>query len=224
MANQAAIWVMTTRATEVLVDATSHVVEGEIAGLAALNGVQIRPDAPDWARHERRRSRSGDSTAVALRSRAQRRPAVENTHNSAGGVITPVTELRKIRDVARAHGLPVDLDGARLWNAAVETGTSLAEFAACADTVMVAFSKGLGAPIGGAVVGPSAIMERLWTARKLFGGAMRRSGILAAGALYAIDHHMDRLAGDHRHARLMAGKAASTVLVGPRSSGQTRTS
>src|SRR5206468_12617874 len=107
---------------------------------------------------------------------------VENTHNTAGGRITPLTELRAIQAVAAERGLPVHMDGARLWNASVASGISLAEFADCADTVMVAFSKGLGAPVGAALAGSRAAMEKAWTARKLFGGAMRQSGILAAAA------------------------------------------
>ena len=222
MADQAAIWVMTTRATEVLVDAASHIVEGEIADLAALNGVQIRPD-----RVRQDSSQSADDLERAIRPPSRYDPAlsavgVENTHNSAGGVITPVAELRKIRDVARAHGLPVHLDGARLWNAAVGSGASLADFAACADTVMVAFSKDSARPSEPPWLVRARSWNALWTARKLFGGAMRQSGILAAGALYAIEHHMDRLAENHRHARLWL--TASTVLAGPKSYAQTRTS
>src|SRR5262249_23168106 len=129
---------------------------------------------------------------------------VENTHNGAGGKIVDVRELRAIRQAAAEHGLPVHMDGARLWNASVASGIALAEIAEHADTVMVAFSKGLGAPVGAALAGARAAMKKAWTARKLFGGAMRQSGILAAGALHAIDHHLDRLAEDHEHARRLA--------------------
>ena len=107
------------------------------------------------------------------------------------------------------------MDGARLWNASIATGMSLADVAE-ADTVMVAFSKGLGAPIGAAVAGPKDVMEEVWTARKLFGGALRQSGILAAAALYALDHHMERLAEDHANAQLLAraldGAGGCTVV------------
>src|SRR5690348_8699958 len=96
------------------------------------------------------------------------------------------------------------MDGARLWNASVATGVPLADFASLADTVMVAFSKGLGAPIGAALAGTREQMEIAWTARKLFGGAMRQSGILGAAVLYALDHHMDRLADDHANAKTIA--------------------
>ena len=111
---------------------------------------------------------------------------------------------KAIQKVAAKRKLPVHMDGARLWNASVASGTSLADFASCADTVMVAFSKGLGAPVGAALAGTKAAMERAWTARKMFGGAMRQSGIVAAAALYGLDHHYDRLAEDHANAKALA--------------------
>src|SRR4030095_14430994 len=113
-------------------------------------------------------------------------------------------ELRALRMVAAEHGLPTHMDGARLWNASVATGLPLSEIAEHADTVMVAFSKGLGAPVGAALAGSRKAIEDAWTAQKLFGGGMRQSGMLAAGALYGIEHHFDRLADDHANARLLA--------------------
>jgi threonine aldolase len=119
---------------------------------------------------------------------------------------------------AAEQGLPVHLDGARLWNASVATGISLAEISEHADTVMVAFSKGLGAPIGAAVAGTRTHIERAWTARKLFGGAMRQSGIVAAAALYGVEHHIGRLEEDHDNARAIAriiGEAGGASVVAP---------
>jgi threonine aldolase len=113
-----------------------------------------------------------------------------------------------MRDVAARHGLPAHLDGARLWNASVATGTPLDQFAACADTVMVSFSKGLGAPVGAALAGPRDLMAEGWIVRKRLGGGMRQSGILAAAALYGLEHHLSRLAEDHAHARLLAARVA----------------
>jgi threonine aldolase len=203
MANQAAIWLFAGRGTEVMLDVNAHIVEGEIAGVAALSGAQVLPvHASDGVM-------SAEDLRGAMRPISRYSPApslvcVENTHNTAGGRIIPLTELRAIRAVAAERGLPVHMDGARLWNASVASGTSLAEFAECADTVMVAFSKGLGAPVGAALAGTRAAMDRAWTARKLFGGAMRQSGILAAAALHALDHHLDRLATDHENARTLA--------------------
>jgi threonine aldolase len=141
---------------------------------------------------------------------------VENTHNGAGGKVTPLAELRALRDVARAHDLPVHMDGARLWTASAATGTSLADFASCADTVMLSFSKGLGCPVGAILVGDRATMTRAHPVRKRLGGGMRQSGILAAAALYALDAHLGRLSEDHAHAKLIAdavdGAAGARVV------------
>ena len=203
MANQAGVWIHAPRATEVLADVDAHIVHSEIAGVAALSGAQILAVIPTGL------VMNADDLRRSFRARSRYYPApslvcVENTHNGAGGKLTDLSELRAIREVATEHGVPVHLDGARLWNASVATGISLAELAEPADTVMVAFSKGLGAPVGAALAGTREAMERAWTARKLFGGAMRQSGILAAAALHGIEHHLSRLAEDHENARLIA--------------------
>jgi threonine aldolase len=203
MANQAGIWLHADRGTEVLLDVDAHIVHSEIAATAVLSSAQVLPVVPKGL------VMTADDLRATLRPKSKYFPAaslvcVENTHNGAGGVVTRIPELRAIRDVASEAGLPVHMDGARLWNASIATGESLADIAAEAETVMVAFSKGLGAPIGAALAGTHEQMERAWTARKLFGGAMRQSGILAAAVLYALDYHMDRLADDHANARLLA--------------------
>lgn len=125
---------------------------------------------------------------------------LENTHNSAGGLVTPVAGMRAMADVARAHGCAVHLDGARLWNAAAATGNALSDFTACADSVMVSFSKGLGAPAGAVLAFSEPLYERAVEARRRFGGGMRQSGVLAAAALYGLDHHLARLGEDHEKA------------------------
>jgi len=204
MANQAGVWVFAKPATELVLDSNAHIIDWEVAGAAALSGAQVRPvrasglvmDAEDLRRGIRPPSRYYPAPSLVC---------VENTHNGAGGKITSAEGLRAIQSVAREHGLPVHMDGARLWNASVASGTPLHEFAGAVDTVMVAFSKGLGAPIGAALAGSRDAMERAWTARKLFGGAMRQSGILAAAALYGIENNIERLAEDHENARLLAG-------------------
>ena len=203
MGNQAAIWALSTPATEVLLDADAHIIHWELAGAASLSGVQILPIRATGDVF------SADDLRATIREPSRYYPApslvcVENTHNGAGGRITSHDALVEIQKVARQHKLPVHMDGARLWNASVASGTSLADFASCADTVMVAFSKGLGAPIGAAVAGDRDVMETVWTARKLFGGALRQSGMLAAAALHSLDHHLARLADDHANARLLA--------------------
>lgn len=203
MANQTGVWVNTRPGTEILLDAGAHIMHYEAGGAAALSGVQVRP------------VQGAGPMMDAASLRAAIRPAspyslspsavcLENTNNGAGGMVTPLAAMRAMRDVAREHGLRVHLDGARLWNAHIATGTPLADFAECADTVMVSFSKGLGAPVGAALAGTAAVMQQAWLVRKRFGGAMRQSGILAAAVLYALDRNLERLADDHARARRFA--------------------
>ncbi len=215
MANQAGVWVHAGRGTEVLLDADAHIVHSEIAATAVLSGAQVLPVVPSGL------VMNADDLRRTFRPRSRYFPApslvcVENTHNGAGGVVSSLDDLKAIRAAAAEQGLPVHMDGARLWNASAASGTSLADFAAQADTVMVAFSKGLGAPVGAALAGTREAIERAWTARKLFGGAMRQSGILAAAVLYALDHQLDRLADDHANARAIArlvdGAGGATVV------------
>ena len=204
MANQAAIWLLAERGTEILLDEGAHIVHYEVAGAAAVCGVQVRTV----------RGASGVIDAASLRS-TMRVPSphvpraslvcIENTHNGAGGRVTPLAALRELYEAAREHGLPVHLDGARLWNAATATGTSLAELASVADTVMVSFSKGLGAPVGAALAGSASAMKHAWEVRKRFGGGMRQSGILAAAALHGLERHLPRMGDDHARARELAG-------------------
>lgn len=203
MANQTAIWVLAERGTEVYADAGAHVVHYEMAAAAALSGVQLRLVPP-----------SGDVMVAEdlepmLRPPSKHAPrasllCLENTHNGAGGRVTPLRALRELQQVAAARGMPVHLDGARLWNASAALGEPLDALANCADTVMVSFSKGLGAPVGAALAGTAATIGAAHTVRKRLGGGMRQSGILAAGALYGLDHHLGRLTEDHEHARLFA--------------------
>lgn len=211
MANQTALWLLGERGTEVFVHDDSHIVNWELAGTAGLVGLQPRVV-------------SGAPVLEPEALRAMLRPAsphapraslvcAENTHNGAGGMVSSLEKLRAIRAVADAAGLAMHLDGARLWNAHVATGTSLADFAACAETVMVSFSKGLGAPVGAVLVGGEQAMARAWEVRKRFGGGMRQSGILAAAALYGLEHNLPRLGDDHRRAKaLAAGLAANPEL------------
>ena len=207
MANQAAVWILVPRATEVFADVDAHIVHSEIAGVAALAGAQVLAVVPTG------RVMSPDDVRKSFRPRSRYYPApglvcVENTHNGAGGFIVPQADVCEIAAIAREHGVPLHLDGARLWNAHVASGVSLPELAAPADTVMVDLSKGLGAPIGAMLAGTREAMERAWTARKLFGGAMRQSGVLSAAAIYALDHQYDRLADDHANAKQLAASLA----------------
>ena len=219
MANQTAIWVHSSPGTEVLLDANAHIIHWEMAGAAALAGVQIRPVPPG----EGRLVASARDVERALRPASPHAPVatlvcVENTHNGAGGRITPFAELAAIRAVADANRLPMHMDGARLWNAHVATGTPLADLGAVAHTVMLSFSKGLGCPVGAILVGDGAIIQRAHMVRKRLGGGMRQSGILAAAALHALDAHLDRLRDDHVHAARLAdalGSAPGAQVVPP---------
>jgi threonine aldolase len=203
MANQAALWLLGRRGTEVLLDANAHILHWEVAGAAALCGLQPRPVPSDGA------VMRATDLARAVRPASPHAPSaslvcVENTHNGAGGKVTRVEELAEIHEAAERIGLPVHMDGARLWNASAATGTPMHEFGACATTVMVSFSKGLGAPVGAVLAGSAGAMADAWATRKRFGGGMRQSGILAAAALHALEHHRARLGDDHEHARMFA--------------------
>lgn len=207
MANEAAIALIAPRGTEVVVEATSHFMDWELGAPAALSGVQLRPVAtPD-----------GIMTAELV-EQAIRPPGpfairtslicIENTHNAAGGRILPLETSRAIHVVARRHGIPLYLDGSRLWSAAVATGCPEIAFAELADLVMVGLSKGLGCPVGSVLAGSADAMAEARRIRRRFGGAMRQAGLLAAAGLYALDHHRDRLADDHRRAAELARLAA----------------
>jgi threonine aldolase len=211
MANQTAIWVHTTPGTEVLLDANAHIIHWEMAGAAALSGVQVRPVMPG----EGRLVASARDLENALRPPSPHAPTatlvcVENTHNGAGGKVTPLAELESIRAVADANRLPVHMDGARLWNAHVATRTPLDALGRVAHTVMLSFSKGLGCPVGAMLVGDADLIRRAHVVRKRLGGGMRQSGILAAAALHAIDAHLTRLTEDHANARLLADAIEQT--------------
>ena len=205
-ANQTAILLHAAPGTEVICEAGAHIYHYEMGAASAWAGAQLRlvpsPDGILTAQlvrdHIRPKSPHLPRTTLV---------AMENTHNSAGGVVWPLETMREIRHVAGEGGLPVHLDGARLWNASAASGVPLADYAACADTVMVSFSKGLGCPIGSALAGSRAAIDRAWTFRKRLGGGMRQVGILAAAALHALDHHLDRLGADHRRARRLAALA-----------------
>lgn len=207
MANQAALWLLGERGTEVFLHDDSHIVNWELAGTAGLMGLQPRlvsgaPVMEAELLRERLRPASPHAPRASL-------VCAENTHNGAGGMVTPLAKLQAIRAVADEAGLPLHLDGARLWNASVATGTSLAAFAACAETVMLSFSKGLGAPVGAILVGSERAMAKAWETRKRFGGGMRQSGILAAAALHGVEHHLPRLHEDHRRAKTFAAGIAA---------------
>jgi threonine aldolase len=215
MANETAIVVHGRPGTEAVVEASCHLIDWEEAAAAAWAGMQLRPVATEDG------ILTAEHVAGAIRPRANPyQPdtsliCVENTHNAAGGKILPLDTLQGIRAVADEHDLPIHMDGARLWHACAATGVSPARYAGLADTVMVTLSKGLGCPVGSLLVGPGHLMDRAWRVRRRMGGSMRQSGLLAAAGLYALDHHLERLADDHRRAKLLADRAAEIDGIEP---------
>jgi threonine aldolase len=213
-ANQSGIWFDTRPGTELLVEADAHLVHYEIAAVAGLSGVQVRTVAtPD-----------GLLTAALARA-AVRAPsphvprlsavAIENTHNAAGGKVMPVAVADGLGALARELGVPLHLDGARLWNAAAALDVQPARLAEPATTVMVSFSKGLGCPVGSCLAFPAGHRADVWEIRKRLGGGMRQSGILAAACLHALDVNLGRIAEDHANARRLAAALEGHPAVRP---------
>ena len=203
MGNQIAARLHTHPGEEVLVEASCHMYDWELAGLAALCGVQAR------ALPSVRGALDPDQVRATLRPAGGFRPrcgllVVENTHNFHGGAVVPIERLRALHAIAKEKGASVHMDGARLWNAAVATGVPLPAYGAVADSLMVCLSKGLGAPVGSMLVGDAAFVARAREARKLLGGGMRQVGVLAAPGLVALRTMRARLVDDHRRARVLA--------------------
>jgi threonine aldolase len=188
---------------EVILHRTSHPIIAEAGGPAAFAGAMMQPlDTP-------RGMFSGDDVRGALRypdrySPRSRLVSVEQTTNMAGGRVWPLEQLRGVVSVAQDAGLKLHMDGARLMNAVVASGVPAADFADGFDTVWLDFTKGLGAPLGACLAGSAELMEEAWRYKQMLGGALRQAGIVAAGALYALDHHVERLADDHENARTLA--------------------
>ena len=203
MSNQIAVRLHCAPGTELYCDHTSHVILWEGGGPATLSGVTVRPIVGDFgkiSRHQLEELHRPDD----IHSPVGRLVWLENTHNRGGGSIHSLEEVRSITAWAREHNLRTHLDGARLWNAIVATGVPGPRWAAEFDSVSVCFSKGLGAPVGSALLGSSSFIKEARRIRKLFGGAMRQAGFLAAACSFAMKHHIARLADDHASAKLIA--------------------
>jgi threonine aldolase len=213
-ANQTAIALHTTPGTELVLDAQAHLIHFEMAGLAALSGVQIRPvtTTDGLLTPELLRAALRASSPYVPRISAV---AIENTHNAAGGKILTAAATQALAAVAREAGLPLHLDGARLWNAAVALGIPPATLTAGTATVMVSLSKGLGCPVGSCLALPRALRPAAWAIRKRLGGGMRQSGVLAAAGLYALEHHWPRLADDHAAARRLCERLSASDVLRP---------
>ncbi|MGA2925932.1 MAG: threonine aldolase family protein [Solirubrobacteraceae bacterium] len=204
---------------EVLLDHTAHPVNSEAGGPARLSGAMIR--TLDGARGVF----TADELEAALRPAGNRYTprsrlvCVEQTSNYGGGTIWPRQTIDDVIAVARRHGLRTHLDGARLMNAVVAAGVGPGDYARGFDTAWLDFTKGLGAPVGAVLAGSAELIAEAWRFKQMLGGAMRQSGILAAGCLYALEHHVERLAEDHEHARVLAEGLASVpgVTIDPAS-------
>ncbi|MDE3019412.1 MAG: low-specificity L-threonine aldolase, partial [Nitrospirota bacterium] len=203
MANQLSIRVHTQPGDEVIVDSRAHIVKYEHGAAAALAGVQLH-----WVTGQRGILDPAQVKA-AIRPNDPYNPrtrliCLENTHNSGGGSVYPLETIRRIRDIAVAHGIPMHLDGARLFNAVVASGVPAADYARHFETVSFCLSKGLGAPVGSIIASDAGTVVKLRPLRRMYGGGMRQAGILAAAGLYALEHNIARLKEDHAHAKVLA--------------------
>ncbi len=215
MTNQIGVFVGTRRGDEVLLHEDSHIFNYEAGAPALLSGVQIRP-LP---------GQNGRIGAETLRESIRpenvhfARPSLlclENTHNVSGGRIYPLEDFAETAGAARESGLRVHFDGARLFNAQAATGIPAREWCKHADTVSVCSSKGLGAPVGSLLAGDAETIREARRARKAFGGGMRQAGVIAAGSLYAFEHHVERLVEDHERAKtLTSGLKSAGYAVEP---------
>lgn len=213
MSNQVALRAHTEAGDEILADASAHIFISEGGAPAGLSGIQIRglPGVNGIF--------TGDDVLRAVRVPHRFNPktlppptklvAVENTHNGGGGTVWPFERIEEVARAARSRDLALHLDGARLWNASAATGIPEAKYASFFDTVSVCFSKGLGAPVGSALAGSSAFIERARRFKQMFGGGFRQAGVLAAAALYAVENHRRDLIVDHQNARRLASALAA---------------
>ena len=203
MTNQVALRVHTEPGDEIFIEENAHIYYYEGGASAALSGAlcrMIRGDRGVFGAEELRSL----FRPVDVHHPKSKLVCVENTTNRGGGKVWPLQQLAEVADSARENNLSMHLDGARIWNAAVSQGVSEQEIAQYFDSVSVCFSKGLGAPVGSALVGSHEFIEQARRYRKQFGGGMRQAGIIAAGALYALDHHRERLIEDHENAKFLA--------------------
>ena len=204
MANHIALKLHSRHGDVLIAQRDSHVVVYEYGGAAVHSGLMVwgvsghagRVTSEELRASVPERTKEADQTASVV--------SLENTHNNAGGRVWPLDELAEVVETARELGLAVHLDGARLLNAVVAVGCAPAEIAAQVDTVTLCLSKGLGCPLGALLAGPAPTIKRARREKHLFGGAMRQAGIVAAAGIYALDHHVERLAEDHARARRLA--------------------
>jgi threonine aldolase len=199
---------------ELIVDRTAHPVNSEAGGPAQLAGAMVRTLDGAGGIFTPAQLESAVRTRGNRHMPRSRLAWVEQTTNMGGGKVWPLDTIRDVLATARAHELRAHLDGARLMNAVIASGVAAADYAAGFDTAWIDFTKGLGAPVGAVLAGSSELIAEAWRRKQMLGGALRQSGIVAAACLYALDHHVQRLAEDHAHARLLAeGLAALPGVV-----------
>jgi threonine aldolase len=192
---------------EILLDRTSHPINAEAGGPAAISSAMLQALDGDGGRFTAAQVREAIRPPDRYLPRS-RLVSVEQTTNLAGGHIWPLEQIRDVLEVAGAHGMRAHLDGARLLNAVVATGVSAADYARGFDTAWIDFTKGLGAPIGACLAASRDLIAEAWRYKQMWGGSFRQSGIAAAAGLYALDHHVERLAEDHANARFLAERLA----------------
>jgi threonine aldolase len=214
MANQIALRTLTRPGTQLIAEERTHVLVYEAGGPAVHSGLVMCGLPAVAGRITPGQLRDAVATADAAQPASI--VVLENTHRSSGGRVWPLGDFAEVVATARELGLAVHLDGARLFNAAVASGNAAAAYGDLADTVTVCFSKGLGCPLGAILAASRARIEQAWIGKFLFGGALRQAGVVAAAMLYALEHHVDRLAEDHARAkRLAQGLADSGLPVDP---------
>jgi threonine aldolase len=213
MSNLVAIMSHCARGDEAIVGSEAHILHYEVAGAAAVAGVQLR-ETPNDARGRI----EPDAVQALIRAQNVHMPqtsllCLENTHNRCSGAVISVEETEALADVAHRNGVRVHIDGARIFNAALAAGTTVAALAAPADSIGFCLSKGLGAPVGSVLCGAGEFVARARKMRKAVGGGMRQAGVIAAAGVYALEHMVDRLADDHANAKLLATGLAKLPMV-----------
>jgi threonine aldolase len=198
---------------EAILHRSSHPVNFEVGGPAQLAGAMISALDGDGGMFTAARLEDAIRVDGGRHEPRSRLVSVEQTTNLGGGRVWPLETVREVLDVARRHGMRAHLDGARLMNAVVASAVPASEYASGFDTAWIDFTKGLGAPVGAALAGSRELIDEAWRWKQMLGGALRQSGIVAAACLYALDHHVQRLADDHRTARLLAERLAAVPHV-----------
>ena len=213
MTNQIAIKCHTQPGDEVICDHDSHIYQYEGGGIAFNAGCSVRLLHGDRGRITADQVEGGINTPGDVHKAVSRLVSLENTANRGGGSCYDFSEIEKIRTVCDRHGLAFHLDGARLFNALVATGTSALAYGRVFDSISICLSKGLGAPVGSLLLGKQDFIKKARRIRKVFGGGMRQAGILAAAGVYALEHQVSRLADDHEHARAIAAALSQQPFI-----------